>query len=239
MSALGFYAYEHTRNDTGAVFYVGKGRGRRAGATYNRNIHWRRVVAKAGGFGIRLIADAVDEELALLTEMERIDQLRKIGVKLCNLTDGGEGTSGVFPNEETRRKMSAANSGERHPMFGKPVSESTKQKLRAANTGKTLSAEARAKVSAATLGRKESAETRLKKSKALSGRKGKKPSAETRLKMSQASKGKTKSETMRKRLSEARRGRAQPKLTCPYCHKLGGAPNMKRWHFDNCTAKVA
>ena len=30
MSALGFYTYEHTRNDTGAVFYVGKGRGKRA-----------------------------------------------------------------------------------------------------------------------------------------------------------------------------------------------------------------
>lgn len=239
MSALGFYAYEHTRNDTGAVFYVGKGRGRRAGAAYNRNIHWHRVVAKAGGFGVRMIADAVDEELALLAEIERIDQLRKIGVKLCNLTDGGEGTSGVFPSEETRRKMSAARSGAKHPNFGKPMSEATKQKIRAANTGKTLSAEARAKVSAATLGRKESAETRLKKSIALSGRIGPKQSAESRLKRSLALKGKPKSETMRKRLSEARRGKVQPKLTCPHCNKLGGAPNMKRWHFDNCTAKVA
>lgn len=239
MTTLDFYAYEHTRNDTGAVFYVGKGRGRRANATYNRNIHWHRVVARAGGFGVRLIVEAVDEELALLAEIERIDQLRKTGINLCNMTDGGEGTSGVFPSEETRRKMSAARSGAKHPNFGKHISEATKQKIRVANTGKTLSAEAKAKVSAAMLGRKESAETRLKKSIALSGREGKKPSAETRLKMSQAHRGKPRSETMRKRLSEARRGKAHTKITCPHCHKLGGVSNMKRWHFDNCTAKAA
>lgn len=238
MTALGFYAYEHTRNDTGAVFYVGKGRGRRAAAAYNRNVYWRRVVAKAGGFGVRLIADEVDEELAFLIEIERIDQLKKAGVNLCNMTDGGEGTSGFFPSEETCRKMSAARSGERHPQFGKPKSEATKQKLRVASTGKTLSAEAKAKISAAILGRKESDETRLKKSMALSGRPGKRPSDETRHRMSQALKGKPKSEIMRKRLGDARRGKAQPVVACPHCNALGGVSNMKRWHFNNCHFKA-
>jgi len=26
----------------------------------------------------------------------------------------------------------------------------------------------------------------------------------------------------------------QEKLTCPHCHKIGNASNMRRWHFDNC-----
>ena len=237
MSALGFYTYEHTRNDTGAVFYVGKGRGRRAEATYNRNIYWKRIVAKAGGFSVRMVAEHVDEDFAFLVEMERIDQLRRLGVGLCNMTDGGEGTSGFFPSEETRKRMSAARSGERHPQFGKPKSEETKRKLRLASTGKTLSAESRAKISAAILGRKESVETRMKKSIALSGRVGVKPSEETRLKMSAASKGKPKSEQMRQRLGDARRGKAQPVVECPHCHELGGVSNMKRWHFDNCKHK--
>ena len=238
MSAHGFYAYEHTRNDTGAVFYVGKGRGRRVFATYNRNIHWKRIVAKAGGFGVRLIANDVDEELALMIEMERIDQQRKTGISLCNMTNGGEGTSGLFPNAETRRKMSIARSGKRHPQFGKPMSEATKQKLRTASTGKILSDATKAKISVAILGRIESIETRLKKSIALSGRLGKSPSDETKRKMSQAHKGKPKSEIMRKRLGDARRGKSQPVVSCPHCHALGGVSNMKRWHFNNCHSKV-
>jgi len=27
------------------------------------------------------------------------------------------------------------------------------------------------------------------------------------------------------------------KLTCPHCNKSGGAPQMKRYHFDNCKAQ--
>jgi len=26
----------------------------------------------------------------------------------------------------------------------------------------------------------------------------------------------------------------QPKITCPHCNKVGGASQMKRWHFSNC-----
>ena len=42
-----FYTYFHTRNDTGKVFYVGKGKGRRAHEP-GRNPHWKNIVAKHG-----------------------------------------------------------------------------------------------------------------------------------------------------------------------------------------------
>lgn len=43
-----FYTYLHRRNDTGQVFYVGKGKGQRAHDKYKRSAHWKRIVAKHG-----------------------------------------------------------------------------------------------------------------------------------------------------------------------------------------------
>ena len=237
MTALGFCTYEHTRVDTGAVFYVGKGRARRASETFNRNIYWKRTVAKAGGFSVRVVVDSVDEELAFLAEVERIDQLRRIGAKLCNMTDGGEGASGLRASDETRLKQSEKRRGALHPQFGKPKSELTKAKLRAANVGKTLSPETRSKIGDAIRGRKESIETREKKSLALVGRAGAKPSEATRRKMSEARKGKPKSEAMRKKLGDSRRGVPHPMTTCNHCGKSGSVSNMARWHFSNCKRK--
>jgi len=98
-----FYVYEHIRKDTNIPFYVGKGKGYRANSTQNRNIYWKRVVEKAG-YTINYVAKGIDEELAYLCEQERIDQLKRLGCKLANLTVGGEG----------------AGAGELHHMWGKP-----------------------------------------------------------------------------------------------------------------------
>lgn len=48
MNTALFCNYIHTRNDTGAVFYVGKGKERRAHTHYGRSQHWKRIVAKHG-----------------------------------------------------------------------------------------------------------------------------------------------------------------------------------------------
>jgi len=99
-----FYVYEHIRNDTNTVFYVGKGKAYRAYATRNRNEYWHNVVNKAQGFTVRFVVKDVDEELAYLAEEERIDQLKRLGIKLANINAGGAGVG----------------SGDKHPMWGKP-----------------------------------------------------------------------------------------------------------------------
>jgi hypothetical protein len=123
-----FYVYEHIRNDTGNVFYVGKGCKKRAYVTDKRSKHWKSIVAKSGGFSVRMTIQNVTEELAFLAEAERIDQLRAIGIRLCNMTDGGEGCSGYVPTVETRKKLSISH-------IGKVFSHETKEKLSAKKIG--------------------------------------------------------------------------------------------------------
>jgi hypothetical protein len=89
-----FYVYTHIRNDTSAIFYVGKGKKSRAISKNGRNGYWNNIVSKAGGFSVKLIAIKLSEEEAFLLEKKLIKQFRENGMVLANLTDGGEGVSG-------------------------------------------------------------------------------------------------------------------------------------------------
>ena len=86
-----------------------------------------------------------------------------------NVTDGGEGSSGCSPSEETREKIRIAHIGkkaseetkkrmsksqrkrrinsENNPFYGKHHSEETKEKLRKASTGRHHTEEAKEKIS--------------------------------------------------------------------------------------------
>ena len=119
-----------------------------------------------------------------------------------NMTDGGEGTRGYIPNEQTRAKQSASRTGNKNPNFGKKLSDEVRAKISAAQSGEKSkwygrkhTNESKAKVSAAKMGelhhyygKKLSEEHRLKMSEAQKGEKnhffGKKHSDETRAKMS-------------------------------------------------------
>lgn len=155
-----FYVYEHIRPDTNQVFYVGKGKGNRLVDLNNRNKYWKHIVYKTGSFETKKIIENEDEELILLVEQERIDQLKRIGVKLCNLTNGGEGTSGRVLSAESRAKigirhsqesydralekrkamypfsaehiknLSLARQGAKNYMFGKTHSQEAREKIR-------------------------------------------------------------------------------------------------------------
>jgi len=132
----GFYVYEHRRKDSGMVFYVGKGCGRRAVVSDRRSAHWKSVVAKSGGFEVCHLVTGVDEELSLLAEIEAIDKYRRIGVRLVNKTDGGEGTSGFcyVMQDEHKRKIAAAR-------IGKPRPREMVERMRAAKTGRNTGAD--------------------------------------------------------------------------------------------------
>ena len=68
---------------------------------------------------------------------------------------------GKHPSEETRQKLSAAQSGENNPNFGKPPSEETRQKMSDAHSGEKNH----------NFGKHHSEETRKKMSDAHSGEK--------------------------------------------------------------------
>lgn len=110
---------------------------------------------------------------------------------------GNKHSLGVFPSEETRRKLSASRTGRR-------LSDATRKKVSDARMGMRFSDETRARISVAKTGLKASAATRLKMSAANLGRT---PSEETRQKISAALSGRTLSDEHRRKLSEANKGK--------------------------------
>lgn len=97
-----FYVYEHWRLDKNVCFYVGKGKGRRAFRfkRQHNNQYYNRIVAKLTKLGIdvevKLVANGLTEAAAFLLEIERIAFWRDLGIKLANITSGGQGASGRF-----------------------------------------------------------------------------------------------------------------------------------------------
>lgn len=164
-----FCVYQHIRPDTNAIFYVGKGSLRRANSRHRRNEHWKSVVAKSGGFATQVVIDGVDEELAFLVEIELIDQLHRLGLRLTNKTNGGEGPSGHRHTDEAKRKISEAQRGEKHWTYGKEITPEHRAKLRQARAKLVFTDEIRAKISEAGKRRVYTDETRAKMSKAKQG----------------------------------------------------------------------
>ena len=129
------------------------------------------MVAKAGGYSVRLVADGIEEDLSFLVEMERIDQLKRMGVKLSNKTDGGEGPSGYSHTDEAKRKIAEAQMGEKHWTVNHVYTEEHKAKLRLARFKFVFTDEIRAKLSEAGKRRVYTDETKAKMSKSKQGRK--------------------------------------------------------------------
>lgn len=84
-----------------------------------------------------------------------------------NMTDGGEGTLGWNPSEETRKKYSLARKGRKHL-------EETKKKISISNTGKKISQECKEKLSISRLGKKHKEESKIKMLGRVPWNKGKK-----------------------------------------------------------------
>lgn len=201
-----FYVYTHTKADTGEVFYVGKGKGRRAYVD-RRNPFWKNVVKKHGHV-VNILYSGLSENAAFALEKELIAKFGRS--TLCNLTNGGEGTSGYKWSEEGRRRISENLRGriagketraklsqslrgkrrtpeqiERHAaaIRGRKLSPAHIEALRLSLVGHTVSDETRKKLSAANLGQRRSEETKRKLSESHLGNI---PSVETREKMALA-----------------------------------------------------
>lgn len=147
---MGFYAYVHARPDVSGVssiFYVGKGTLNRFKSLNPRNSYYKNIVNKFGKENILIgKIDCSTESFAILLEKGLIKRLREMNVKLTNMTDGGDGVSGlkwsesskinfskkmkgVGPSDETKLKIKEALKGRAPTNLGVPHSEETKQKI--------------------------------------------------------------------------------------------------------------
>lgn len=102
-----FYVYLHRRNDTNEVFYVGKGKDKRAWSRKGRNEWWKRVVDKCG-YSVEINEAGMSEQSAFDLEVELIKFYKECGHTLCNMTNGGEGPSGCLRGPEYRKTLSEA-----------------------------------------------------------------------------------------------------------------------------------
>lgn len=108
-----FYTYAYLRED-GTPYYIGKGHGYRI--YHNR----RKIKPPKDKSRIIFLKKNLTEEEAFKHEKYMIAIFGRkdngTGI-LRNLTDGGEGCSGILVSEETRKKMSKAKIGNRNGMF--------------------------------------------------------------------------------------------------------------------------
>lgn len=132
------YTYLHRRNDSGAVFYIGKGSASRAHSSRGRSEYWSRIVKKAGRT-VEILAPWRTEREAFDHEVFLISCFRSMGAPIVNMTDGGDGMSGHRHTEETKERMRLA-------AIGKKRSAATRERMRQLSMGRSVTEGARAKI---------------------------------------------------------------------------------------------
>ena len=199
-----FYVYEHWRPDEGVIFYVGKGHARRAYDWHRGRNRWHKfIVAKLRKSGLRvevkIVHSGMPETDALAKERELIAHWRSLGADLVNLTDGGEGPSGLKHTEEwkqanslrmkgrkmspeARANMSRAAMGNKRALGCKRAPHLI-EALRIRNTGRVVSQETRQKMSVSKRGQVRP-HTAEEDARASARQKGIPKSDETRRRMS-------------------------------------------------------
>ncbi len=156
-----FYTYVW-RDATGTPFYVGKGKGRRAQDTTRRSKVFKEVYV-GGGCSVEIVDWFIHESQAHAHEVELIEFYgrRFFGGPLVNMTDGGEGTSGLKHSVEARDKIAAAKIGN-NSLLGKNHSAETRAKMSETALGRPKSQEHRNKIGVAFRGRILTEEHRAK-----------------------------------------------------------------------------
>jgi hypothetical protein len=182
-----FYTYAYLREDK-TPYYIGKGNGERLYKKQKGEIKPPKDKSR-----IIFLKQNLTEEEAFRHEIYMIAVFGRIDLGtgiLYNKTNGGEGTSGFFWNEEQRKRKGELQKGDKHHFYGKSLSEEHKRKLSEALKGeknhnykKSFSQEIREKMSLSKKGKPLSEEHKRKLSEAH-----KNPSEEIRRKKSRPGK---------------------------------------------------
>jgi len=101
---MSFATYAHYRPD-GTVFYIGKGSIKRAYSKLGRNVVWKRIVQKYGGFEVKVLAEWQTEQDAFDHEIVLIDSFRSMGYTLANISAGGLGATGCRHTDEFKKRI--------------------------------------------------------------------------------------------------------------------------------------
>lgn len=157
-----FYTYCHIRKDSNKIFYIGKGKNFRAFCTVKRNAYWNNIASKYG-FEPKILAYWNTEKEAFEHEKVLIACFKDMGYKLANMTDGGDGQTGLIHTQTTKQKISNA-------LKGRKFTEEHKQKIAQSNKNKIVLPETGAKISKLKKGKKITEEHKLKISKSMRGR---------------------------------------------------------------------
>lgn len=188
-----FYTYAHY-TPAGRLFYIGKGQRKRYESSAGRNKSWEEIVAKEGGFKSEILARFDSEVECFEHEIFLIDCFRSMGFEICNIANGGQGSSGWSHTDEWKSTASSSRIGSGNHFYGKTHSSESKNKISESKlgcagpwSGRPRSEETKKKISESLMGRpgrKHTDEAKMKISLARIGKKQKPPTEETRKKLS-------------------------------------------------------
>lgn len=128
---MSYLVYQHRRSDNDEIFYIGiSNNNDRPTYKFGRSEFWNRIVDKYG-YKVEIVCTCETREEACQIEQYLIKFYgrRNLGLgSLVNLTDGGEGVTGLNHSEESRKKISESKKGHSYRL-GKKHSEETKRKI--------------------------------------------------------------------------------------------------------------
>ena len=106
---MDFKVYQHIRNDTGEIFYVGHGKHSRPWQTARgRNKAWTAIFSQFG-MTVEILARFDNKYDAAMLEQELIAKYKEQGIKLTNIKPGGfDRNVGCPKSVETREKIRVA-----------------------------------------------------------------------------------------------------------------------------------
>ena len=209
------YVYMLIDSRNNQPFYVGKGAGERCHFHVKEAVYYkqrkslklnkiRSILNDGFEVVVKKIEDNITDAQAIDFECLLIEEMRDLGIKLTNMTNGGDGAAGYKHTEEHKQYIKSI-------MVGREMSEQHK-----ANMRKPKSEEGRKAMSLA----RQTTTYR--------------PSEETKQKTSIALKGRLFSDEHKAKIKASLVGKPKAKIQCPHCQKLASPAMVKRWHFDNC-----
>ena len=210
------------------------------------SIHLYNAMRKYGteSFEMRILEEHPNESYILeVLEPGWIQRMRDEGRNVYNMTDGGEGLSGLEFSKEHRRKLSETAKRQAGKPRG-PMSEETKQKISERHIGRKQTEEHRQKLREAA--QRKSMNRLLPPPKPPKKKPGMKPgtkrgpmSDEQKLKLREVNLGKTISEETRQKLSEANGGRPKPPRSEEHRQRLSEAAQTRGPMSEEQKLKIA